>query len=84
MGTTIRVRYSNGALRPIERLDLAEGQELSITLEPEPPIVRPAIDPHGDFLERSFGAWVGLIDGEELKRRIYEARERGSRDAFDK
>lgn len=29
---TIKAKYTNGALKPLERLDLEEGQEVSITI----------------------------------------------------
>jgi predicted DNA-binding antitoxin AbrB/MazE fold protein len=83
MSTIIRARYSNGKLEPLETLKLEEGQEVSISIGSDPVILREATDHSTDFLEKSFGGWVGIIDCEELKRSIYEAREKGSRHSFE-
>ncbi len=32
MTKTIKAKFTNGALKPLERLDLEEGQEVSITI----------------------------------------------------
>jgi len=74
MSTVIRARYSKGKLEPLESLKLEEGQEVSITIGSDPVILREATDHSTDFLEKSFGGWVGLIDCDELIRNIYESR----------
>lgn len=79
MGTTIRARFSGGKLEPLEELLLREGEEVCISINSVPAVIREATDRTGKFLENSFGGWVGLIDAEEFKRMIYEARELGSR-----
>ena len=33
MATTVNARYENGALRPLEPLDLDEGREVKVTIE---------------------------------------------------
>jgi predicted DNA-binding antitoxin AbrB/MazE fold protein len=68
MAGTIQVRFANGVLEPLERLDLHEGEVLTIT------IIRLPVKGRGDGLERSAGGWKGLIDAEELKRDIYADR----------
>lgn len=68
MGTTIKARYSGGLLEPLERLDLTEGQEVTVTIL-NIPLIR---DP--DFLTGTAGGWAGLIDAEKLKREVNERR----------
>lgn len=69
MATTLRVIYTNGIFRPLENFDFPEGKELTITID-EPPTTHQL----GDGLEASAGGWKGLIDGEQLKKAIYESR----------
>ena len=68
MAGTIRARFVNGILEPLERLDMPEGEVLTIT------IIRLPAGEAGGGLERSAGGWTGLIDAEELKRNIYTDR----------
>ena len=73
----LKARFSEGVLKPLERLDLEEGAEVLITLDPEPAET-------GEQRRRrskaSAGAWSRPEDGERLKRALYEARITGSRD----
>jgi len=68
MGKTIRARFSKSVLEPLERLDVDEGEVLTITIMRLPV----AAGPGG--LDHSAGGWRGLIDAEELKRNIYADR----------
>jgi predicted DNA-binding antitoxin AbrB/MazE fold protein len=68
MAGTIRARFANGVLEPLEPLDVPEGEVLTIT------IIRLPVNEGGGGLERSAGGWKGLIDAEELKRNIYADR----------
>lgn len=68
MGGTIRARVKGGILEPLEPLELAEGEEVTLTISPAPS------GPRGDWLTRTAGGWAGLVDGERLKRDIYENR----------
>jgi predicted DNA-binding antitoxin AbrB/MazE fold protein len=68
MGSTIRARFSDGALKPLEALELKEGEEVTIT------IVSSSSRAGTDWLERTAGGWAGLVDAEELKREIYDSR----------
>jgi predicted DNA-binding antitoxin AbrB/MazE fold protein len=68
MAGTIRARFANGVFEPLERLDVPEGEVLTITI-----IRLPTADKAGG-LKRSAGGWKGLIDAEELKRNIYADR----------
>jgi predicted DNA-binding antitoxin AbrB/MazE fold protein len=73
MAGTIRARFANGVLEPLERLDVLEGEVLTIT------IMRLPVNEGGGGLERSAGGWKGLIDAEELKRHIYADRPMSTR-----
>lgn len=68
MSTTIKARFSKGILKPLEKLELKEGEEVTVT------IVALASAAHADWLERSAGGWAGSVDAEKLKREIYESR----------
>jgi len=69
MGSAIRARFSDGTLKPLEALELKEGEEVTITIVSSSRSSRVA-----DWLERTAGAWVGLVDAEELEREIYDSR----------
>ena len=68
MGGTIRARFTGGVLEPLERVDLPEGKEVTITI----------IDvPSGnnvDAFRRSAGGWKGTIDADALICNIYADR----------
>ena len=64
MAGTIRARFPNGVLVPLESFNVPEGGVLTITV-----IRLPTADKAGG-LERSAGGWKGLIDAEALKRHI--------------
>ena len=68
VSTTIKARYSGGVLEPLEKLELREGQEVTVTIF-SVPLMRDA-----DFLTRTAGGWAGLIDAERLKREVNESR----------
>lgn len=66
---TIKARYSKGVIEPLEKIDLEEGKEISVTI-----INIPSFPRKKGALEASAGGWKGLIDAEELKRNIYDDR----------
>ena len=68
MGETIRARVKGGVLEPLEPLELAEGEEVTVTITPAPS------KSSADWLTRTAGGWAGLVDAEKLKRDIYESR----------
>jgi hypothetical protein len=49
VGTTIKARFSGGVLEPLEKLDLMEGQEVTVTLFSVP------LKRDGDWLTRTAG-----------------------------
>ena len=68
MGGTIRVRIRGGMFEPLEKVDLPEGKEVTITILDVPP--------ERDFeaFRRAAGGWKGTIDAEALIRNIYADR----------
>lgn len=62
----VRARYSKGVITPLEKLEIDEGKELTVTISEVPEIVEGE-----DPLDLSFGGWVGSTDAEELKKNIY-------------
>ena len=66
-GPTFRARFSRGALRPLERVSLREGEEVSVA-------VLPTDSRNDDWLRKTAGGWAGLIDCERLKENIYKDR----------
>jgi predicted DNA-binding antitoxin AbrB/MazE fold protein len=66
---TIKARYRNGIIEPLEEVELEEGEEFTLT------IVRLSeTKADEDAFRESRGGWKRLIDCEELKRNIYEDR----------
>lgn len=68
MGGTFRARVSRGLLEPLEKVELPEGKEVTVT------IVEIASDRDFEAFRRSFGGWKGTIDAEALIRNIRESR----------
>ena len=78
MVKSVRARFSNGTLTPLEPLDLEDGQEVNVSIEDVP-----STDRRLEALRASAGGWEGGRDPEELKRMLYEARVKGSREPVD-
>ena len=78
MVSTVRAKYENGVLTPLEPLDLEEGKEVVVSIEESPSVASRL-----EALKESAGGWQGGRDPEELKRMIYEARDSGSREPVD-
>ena len=66
---TIKARFSKGKIEPLEKIDLEEGKEITVTI-----INIPGVTEKEDILEATAGGWRGLIDAEELKKNIYNDR----------
>lgn len=74
MPKTIKARYSNGKIEPLEKIDIIEGKELLVTLIEVPS------ESKEDRFERSAGGWKGTIDAEKLIRDIYSSRRVSTRE----
>ena len=80
MPVTVKVKYANGVLTPLEPLDLADA-EYRVILEDAPVADPPdatAVTPDPTVAEAAFqsslGAWRGTHDPEELIRQLYADR----------
>ena len=65
---TIRARFSKGKIEPLEKVDIAEGREISVTIMEVP------LTTNGNAFGRSAGSWKGTIDAEKLIENIYADR----------
>ena len=71
MGKKLRAKFTNGVLTPLEKLDLEEGAEVTLSIEVEERLSKE------ERIERSksaAGAWKGKRDPEELKRKLRSPR----------
>lgn len=68
MGRTIRARFSKGVIKPLEKIDMSEGKEVSVTI-----IDLPSVSEE-DAFERAAGSWKGTIDVRRLIKNIYNDR----------
>ena len=72
MLVTIKAKFKDGVLVPLEPLNFEEDEEVSVTLN------NPESMSWEEQVEASKAAsWVGLVDAEALKRNIYRDRHRG-------
>lgn len=72
---TIRARYRNGLIEPLEEIDLADGAEIDITVDIRPSMCREEREER--FLS-SAGRWRDIVD-EDFLNEIYEQRKRRTR-----
>ena len=77
MKTTAKARYSNGAIVPLEPLDIQEGANLSVSIDVESRASR--AERGLKALRATAGGWKDTRDADELIQDIYEARLAGSR-----
>jgi predicted DNA-binding antitoxin AbrB/MazE fold protein len=68
MTRTIRARITKGVIEPLEKMDLPEGKEVSVTIF-EIPSTEDL-----EVFSRSAGGWKGTLNAEELIRNIYADR----------
>lgn len=66
---TVKARFANGVLEPLDALDLEEGQEVVVSVAAQHPVGHT-----GRGMRAAAGAWKGTHDPEKLKRVIYAAR----------
>ena len=85
-----RAKFYGGALHPMEPLDLAESQEVLVSIQAVPPqipedgagLTEPAAvlpEQARKALQATAGAWKDSSSGSELKRNIYADRLANSR-----
>jgi predicted DNA-binding antitoxin AbrB/MazE fold protein len=75
MSSTIRARVNGGVLEPLEKVELPEGKEVTVT------ILRVSSNLDFEAFARSAGGWRGTIDAEKLIRDIYADRLASTRPA---
>ena len=69
MTKTVRARYHQGKLEPLEPLEIEEGAEVTVAVtSPEPSAA--GTDP----IAATAGAWKDLLDCEQLEKDIYESK----------
>lgn len=68
MGKTIRARISKGVIEPLEKVDVAEGREVIVT------IIETPLKPGEAAFKRSAGGWKGTLNAEKLIKDIYADR----------
>ena len=72
MSGTVRARFKAGVLELLEKVNLEEGREVSVTII-ETPSAKDV-----DGLRLSAGGWKGLIDADAFIEQVYEDRARPS------
>jgi len=65
MGIEIRAKVSRGMIKPLEKLSLEDGKEITVTIKESP---------LEDRFEKAMGGWRETIDCEQLIKDIYESR----------
>ena len=60
MGKTVKARFSKGVIKPLEKVEIEEGKEITITIMEAPSKQKL------DAFKKSAGAWKGTIDAEKL------------------
>jgi predicted DNA-binding antitoxin AbrB/MazE fold protein len=78
MVKTIKAKYSNGLIEPLEPLEVEEGKEILITLSYPLPQ-----DSTEDPTMATFGGWKDLLDCEQFEKDVYESRLLNRRPAVD-
>jgi predicted DNA-binding antitoxin AbrB/MazE fold protein len=68
MADTIRARVRSGRLELLEKLNLPEGTEVTVTIEKVLP------DTDREAFRRAAGGWKDTVDAETLITNIYDSR----------
>lgn len=66
---TLRAKYTKGIIKPLEKLHLKEGKEITIVISEPTKQSRKK-----NAIEATFGAWKGLMDKEAVKKGLAENR----------
>jgi len=72
MRKTIRARFSKGVIKPLEKVDLREGEDIIVSIAKAP--FKRVKKSFSDGLKKTAGAWKDLVDCDELIRNIYADR----------
>jgi predicted DNA-binding antitoxin AbrB/MazE fold protein len=70
-----RARFSRGKIEPLEKVDLREGEEFTITIKEEN-----KAGAAKEALARTAGAWKGTLDFDSYLKDLYTSRHQPSRD----
>ena len=73
MAGTVRARVRHGGLDFLEKVDLPEGKEVSVTILEKPE------KRDREAFRRSAGSWKGTIDVDEFLKNNAESRSRSTR-----
>lgn len=80
MARTIRVRFSHGVIKPLEKVEFLEGEEFTVIIREAPKKTKRKN--FRDALKATAGGLKGLVDAEELKRNIYADRLGGINNSY--
>jgi len=72
MGKTIKARFSNGVIKPLEKVEIGEGEEITISILETPSKL--AKGSFSEVLKKTAGGWKDLVDCDELIKNIYNDR----------
>ena len=77
---TIKAKFTDGVLVPLEPVEFTEGDEILLSFDTASSggSKKPSKEQTIAALRETAGAWRGSHDPEELKRRIYSERISGS------
>ena len=77
MAKKLRAKFSNGVLTPLDKLDLEEGAEVTVSIDDGPELTT---EERIEILKSTAGAWEKNSEyWERTKHMLYEARRTGSR-----
>ena len=77
MAKKLRAKFSNGVLTPLDKLDLEEGAEVTVSIDDGPELTT---EERIEILKSTAGAWEKNSESRErTKHMLYEERRTGSR-----
>jgi predicted DNA-binding antitoxin AbrB/MazE fold protein len=66
---TVKARYRQGRIEPLEPLDLEEGKDIIVTVE-----YSETMEPNEEPTVSTAGAWKDLLDCEAFEQEVYQNR----------
>lgn len=72
LAKTIKAKYKNGIIEPLEKLNLPDSREIAITITIED--IPSDIPIDIERAKSARGGWKGIVDCDELLRNIYRDR----------